>query len=99
MKIAVISDIHLGIRSNNQFFQEHSIQFFENIFIPYLLENKIDTILFAGDMTDNRKQINFVTLNVWKKRLFNVLEKHNFKIHAIPGNHDLSFRNSREIDS
>jgi DNA repair exonuclease SbcCD nuclease subunit len=67
--------------------------------MPYLRENKIDTVIQLGDLFDRRKYINFYSLDSCKRYFFDDLEKSNIKLHTLVGNHDIYWRESLEINS
>jgi DNA repair exonuclease SbcCD nuclease subunit len=64
-----------------------------------LKENNITQIVHLGDVVDRRKFINFVTLNSWRKRFFDVLERDGIKMDVIVGNHDVTYKNTNEINA
>lgn len=97
MKLAVITDIHIGARSDSLLFCKHQLKFFNEIFIPYLKENNIDTIICMGDLFDRRKFTNHAILHEWKKEVFDRLTEFDF--HLILGNHDIAYRNSLKVNS
>jgi DNA repair exonuclease SbcCD nuclease subunit len=68
MKIAIITDTHFGARSDSPIFLHHFFKFTDEIFLPYLEKNNIDTVFHLGDLLDRRKFINFATLNEVRKR-------------------------------
>lgn len=96
-KIAIITDLHFGIKKNNDTFLENQIKFFRKQFIPYLKENSIKKICILGDIFDNRNSINTKVLN----DVINLFEELNFleKIYLIIGNHDSYLNTSVEITS
>lgn len=99
MKIAFINDTHFGVRNDSPFFLNHILNFLENEFIPYLIENKIDTIIHLGDFFDRRKYVNFNTLSSVRKRFIEPLIAHNVDMYVTLGNHDTYYRNTNEINS
>lgn len=99
MKIALITDIHFGIRSDSPKILEQKEKFFSNVFFPYLHENGIDTIFDLGDTFDKRKQINFYTLTQSKKIFFDPISKMGLDYYAIVGNHNTYYKNTNEINS
>lgn len=99
MKIAVISDTHAGARGDNPIFNEYFFKFWENVFFPYLKENNITQICHLGDVVDRRKFINFVILNSWRKRFFDVLKREDISMDVIVGNHDVTYKNTNEINA
>lgn len=99
MKIAIISDTHAGARGDNPLFNEYFFKFWEGTFFPYLKEHNIKHICHLGDVVDRRKFINFVTLNSWRKRFFDVLEREGITMDVIVGNHDVTYKNTNEINA
>lgn len=99
MLIALINDTHAGARGDNPIFNEYFFKFWEGTFFPYLKEHNISQICHLGDVVDRRKYINFVTLNSWRKRFFDVLQREGIKMDVIVGNHDVSFKNTNEINA
>lgn len=97
MKIALISDTHFGIKKSSRPFLKSQIRFFKEEFIPYLNQNFIDTICILGDLFDNRNNINVYM----KNEVFNLFKNHlyPFKIYIFPGNHDIYYKTSIEVNS
>jgi len=73
MKLAIINDTHAGARGDSLPFNEYFFKFWEGTFFPYLKEHGIKHICHLGDVVDRRKFINYVILNSWRKRFFDVL--------------------------
>jgi DNA repair exonuclease SbcCD nuclease subunit len=99
MRIALINDTHAGARGDSLLFNEFFFKFWEGTFFPYLKENNIKHIVHLGDVVDRRKFINYVILNQWRKRFFDVLEKEGITMDVIVGNHDVTFKNTNEINA
>lgn len=99
MKIAVINDTHFGARGDSQLFFDHFMKFFDDVFFPYLKENKIKTVIHAGDLMDRRKYVNFSILNQVRTRFMDRLHADGIDLHCILGNHDVYYRNTNEINS
>ena len=99
MKIAKITDIHFGVRGDNQTFYEHFKRFYHELFFPYLDEHKIDTVFMLGDTFDRRKYTNHVTLDFAKKVYFDELARRNIEVHMIIGNHDTAYKNTNKVNS
>ena len=99
MKIAVINDTHFGARNDAEIFSEYFYRFIEEVFIPYLEEHDINTVLHLGDLVDRRKYINFKTLQRLRTRFMKALEKRDIALHLILGNHDVFFKNTSELNS
>lgn len=99
MKIALIGDSHFGARNDSVFFMDRQKEYYENHFFPYLLKNKIDTIIHLGDLFDKRKQINFASLAHTKDCFINPIIKFGLKLHLIVGNHDSYYKSTGELVS
>ena len=99
MKIALINDTHAGARGDDPRFNEFFFKFWEGTFFPYLKENNIKHICHLGDVVDRRKFISFVTLNSWRKRFFDVLQTEGINMDVIVGNHDVTYKNTNEINA
>ena len=99
MKIAILGDTHFGCRNDLKVFHDFFEKFYEDTFIPYLRENKIDTVIQLGDLFDRRKYINFYSLDLCKRYFFDNLENSNIKLHTLVGNHDIYWRESLEVNS
>jgi len=99
MQIALINDTHMGARGDSTIFNEFFLKFWEDTFFPYLKKNKIKHICHLGDVVDRRKFVNFVTLNSWRKRFFDVLKNEGITMDVIVGNHDVFYRNTNEINA
>jgi DNA repair exonuclease SbcCD nuclease subunit len=99
MRIAILGDVHIGARTDSQIFNEYFIRFFEEQFIPFLLEHKITTVIQLGDIFDRRKFVNFQILNTWKRRVFDVFRDNGILVYILLGNHDVYYRNTNEVNS
>lgn len=97
MKIALITDLHFGVKKNNVFFLENMLKFYNNEFIPYLREHKIKEIFVLGDVFESREHINVRTMNE-VYALFNNIGK-EFNVTMILGNHDTYYKNNTEVNS
>lgn len=99
MKIALINDTHAGARGDSLLFNDFFFKFWEGTFFPYLKENNIKHIIHLGDVVDRRKFINYVILNQWRKRFFDVLAQEGIKLDVIVGNHDVTYKNTNDINA
>ena len=99
MKIALITDTHAGARGDSLVFNEYFMKFWEGVFFPYLEENNIKHIIHLGDVVDRRKFISFVTLNSWRTRFFDRLRDNRITMDIIVGNHDVTYKNTNEINA
>lgn len=97
MKIALLADLHLGIKKSNQIFADSQMRFFENQLVEELKEKEIKTIVVCGDVFDTRQSINVQTENMAIKLFKDVLK--DFDVRIIVGNHDIYNTNTLEVNS
>jgi len=97
MKIAVITDQHLDGRKGSLAFWNYWQKFYDEIFFPTLEREGITTIFDLGDTFDNRKSVDFNTLNRIKTNYFDRLK--GFDVHMILGNHTTYYKNTNKINS
>ena len=96
-KAAVFSDLHLGLKSNSQVHNTDCEEFVD-WFIDNAKKNNCETGIFCGDWTHNRNSISLTTLNVGIK-LLEKLGSAFDNFYMILGNHDLYYKNKRDIYS
>lgn len=99
MKVAIISDTHCGIRNSAEIMMQYQERFYSEVFFPYLLENGITKILHLGDYYDNRKFINFKALEHNRKIFLEKLREHKIHMDIIPGNHDVFYKNTNDLNA
>jgi DNA repair exonuclease SbcCD nuclease subunit len=96
-KAAVLTDIHFGLKSNSLQHNTDCINFVD-WFIEKAKEEKCETCLFLGDWNHHRASINLQTLQFGLRSL-EKLSANFDHIYFIPGNHDLYYRDKRDIHS
>lgn len=96
-KIALIADTHFGCRQDNNSLLDYQSKFLHNVFFPTLEENNIDTIVHLGDLVDRRRYINFYTANKMRCDFINPWKDKRMII--IPGNHDIYYKNSIQVNA
>jgi len=96
-KVACLTDIHFGLKSNSQ---QHNqdCEDFVDWFIETAKKNNCDTGIFLGDWSHNRNSINIVTLD-YSLRCLEKLGKAFNQFFFITGNHDLYYKDKRDIHS
>lgn len=99
MKIAMVNDVHFGVRNDSPIFRSQHEKFFTETFFPVLKDRSIDTLVVLGDIFDRRKYINFATLHHVKKFFFDTLRDLNIYTYILVGNHDVFFKNTNEVNS
>jgi len=94
-RVAVISDIHLGLHQSNNMWHDISLNY--AVWLKQILmENGIRDILILGDIIDNRNEVAVPTLHILYK-FFKVLE--DFNIIIITGNHDCYYSKRSDVHS
>ena len=96
-KAAIFTDIHFGLKSNSQLHNEDCLNFVKWA-TAKAREEGCETALFLGDWHNNRASINIVTLN-YSLRALEHLNANFSNVYFIPGNHDLYYRDKRDIQS
>ena len=99
MKIAILGDTHFGMRGDSIAFHNHYREFYQNTFFPYLKEHNINTVWQLGDLFDRRKYISFQSLALCRRYFFDVMLKEGIEFNALIGNHDITFKNTLEVNS
>jgi len=99
LKILVLGDTHWGVRNDSEVFIDYFLKFYNDVVFPYIKDNKITHIIQTGDLMDKRKGVNFKTLNTVSRDFLGKLEQLGCQLHVIPGNHDIYYRNSNEVNS
>jgi hypothetical protein len=94
-KAAVCTDIHFGLKSNSLLHNQDCEQFVD-WFIATARANGCETGMFLGDWHHHRASINLQTLN-FSLRALEKLSAAFEQFYFIPGNHDLYYRDRRDI--
>ena len=96
-KAACFNDIHFGLKNNSRQ-HNNDCETFVKWFIDEAKKFGAETCIFLGDWHHHRSSINISTLNYSISNLKRLSE--NFeKTYFITGNHDLFYRDKREISS
>lgn len=96
-KAAIFTDIHFGLKSNSQLHNEDCLNFVKWA-TKTAKEQGCETCIFLGDWHNNRASINIVTLQ-YSLRALEHLNDNFEKVYFIPGNHDLYYRDKRDVQS
>ena len=96
-KAAIFTDIHFGLKSNSQLHNEDCLAFVKWATVK-AKEQGCETAFFLGDWHNNRASINIVTLN-YSLRALEHLNDNFDRVYFIPGNHDLYYRDKRDVQS
>ena len=96
-KVAVCTDIHFGLKSNSLVHNQDCSDFID-WFIETAKANGCETGMFLGDWSHQRAAINMQTLQ-YSLRSLEKLSRAFDRFYFIPGNHDLYYRDKRDIYS
>lgn len=96
-KAAVFTDLHLGLKSNS-IVHNTDCENFIDWFIATAKAENCDTCLFLGDWHHHRASINIQTLS-FSRRCLEKLNNNFTQVFVIPGNHDLFYRDKRDVHS
>jgi DNA repair exonuclease SbcCD nuclease subunit len=96
-KVAVCTDIHFGLKSNSLMHNQDCRDFID-WFIATAQANGCETGMFLGDWSHQRAAINMQTLQ-YSLRSLEKLSAAFDRFYFIPGNHDLYYRDRRDIYS
>jgi len=94
-KVAVMTDIHYGLK-NNSLQHNTDCDTFVDWFIATAKEQGCETGMFTGDWHNHRASINLQTLQ-FSVRALEKLSAAFDRFYFIPGNHDLYYRDRRDI--
>jgi len=93
----LMTDIHFGLKSNSVTHNEDCLNFVKWA-TELAKEKNCETCFFLGDWHNNRANINILTLNYSLRALEHLNANFN-RLFFIPGNHDLYYRDKRDIQS
>jgi DNA repair exonuclease SbcCD nuclease subunit len=96
-KVAVCTDIHFGLKSNSLVHNQDCSDFID-WFIATAKSNGCETGMFLGDWSHQRAALNMQTLQ-YSLRSLEKLSAAFDRFYFIPGNHDLYYRDRRDIYS
>jgi len=96
-KAACFTDIHFGNKNNNRMFND-DCEAFVKWFCAEAKERGAETCIFLGDWHHHRATVNTSTLNYSVSNVGFLAEAFE-NVYMIMGNHDLYYREKREIHS
>ena len=96
-KAACFTDIHYGLKQNSRLHLDDCRRFVE-WFIAEAKARDCETCIFLGDWHHHRASVNVATMNASIRDL-KLLNESFEKVYFILGNHDLYYRDNRELNS
>jgi DNA repair exonuclease SbcCD nuclease subunit len=96
-KVACFTDIHFGLKSNSATHNQ-DCEDFVDWFIEEAKKEQCDTCIFLGDWHHNRNTINLTTLDSSLKCLEKLGAAFD-QFFWFPGNHDLFYKDKRDVHS
>lgn len=94
-KVAIISDLHLGVHTNSPTWHEISLTWAKWL-CAELQEKDIEEIFFCGDFFHSRSEITVNTLHV-AASILEIFK--SFKITLLAGNHDSFYKTDSRVNS
>lgn len=96
-KAAVFTDIHFGLKGNSRVHNDDCESFID-WYIQQAKENGCETGIFCGDWHHNRNSLNLTTMDA-TIRCLEKLGKSFEKFYMFVGNHDLYYKDKRDVSS
>ena len=96
-KVACFTDIHFGLKSNSNTHNQ-DCEDFVDWYIAKAKEEGCDTGIFMGDWHHNRNSLNITTMD-YSIRALEKLGAAFDQFYFFPGNHDLYYKDKRDIHS
>lgn len=96
-KVACFTDLHVGLKSNSLTHLQDCEEFID-WYIEQAQKEGCDTGIFLGDWSHNRNSLNLITLDT-SIRLLEKLGSAFKQFFWFPGNHDLFYKDKRDIHS
>ena len=96
-KVACFTDIHFGLKSNSSIHNQDCEEFVD-WYIAKAKEEGCDTGIFMGDWHHNRNSLNITTMD-YSLRALEKLGQAFDNFYFFPGNHDLYYKDKRDIHS
>ena len=96
-KAAVFTDIHLGMKGNSRVHNQDCEDYID-WFIETAKENGCETAIFCGDWHHNRNSLNLTTMDATIRCLEKLGESFE-KFYMFAGNHDLYYKDKRDVKS
>lgn len=98
-KVVFLGDAHWGARGNSDFFLARQLDFYHNVFFPWLIENDIKQVVQMGDLLDQRKSVNVKILQHLRRDYLQRFEDLKIQQLILLGNHDVMHNNTNDVSA
>lgn len=98
MKIAIISDLHIGCRNDNEAIARVQDVFYRDFMVPLLAKAGITSLFCGGDFFDKRSHVTLKSMD-FARSLERLFADHSIVFHCLVGNHDTAYRNTNDLNS
>jgi hypothetical protein len=100
LKLALITDLHYGIRNDSVILLDNNKRFLDNVFFPRLRQEDIHTVVCLGDLLDRRKYINYLVAHRLRTDFMEAMWRNDVhQFHWILGNHDIFWRQRTDVNA
>ena len=99
MEVGIITDQHFGMRKGSQIFHDYMAKFYNEVFFPLLDKHNTKIVLDLGDTFDNRKSIDFWSLQWAKENYYDKLQERGITVYTVIGNHTSYYKNTLNINA
>lgn len=96
-KVAILGDTHFSFKGEE--YHEYMNKFFKEVFFPYLDKHQISDVIQLGDLFDKHNTIELDSLNFFYEKFIAPMNDMDIGLWCFPGNHDISRKNSVEINA
>lgn len=97
MKIALVGDLHFGVKNSDKYFRDSQFAFLKSA-VRYCVDSEINDMFIMGDLFDTRHSLNVLTMNEVVDFFYREIPR-CLKIWIILGNHDLYYKNTVKVNS
>lgn len=97
-KVVILGDTHFGVSKSNPIFHNYFRKFFDFMF-SYMETNHIKYLIQEGDLYDNKREVHFSAIKEANEYFFEPIKKLGIETYIISGNHDITYKNTSEINS
>jgi DNA repair exonuclease SbcCD nuclease subunit len=96
----IVGDMHFGVKANSQEYLNFQLKWIREELVDSIKKNDVEHVIFLGDVNDSRVSLSPLIMK-YQRDVFLELKNMfpNVTFHVILGNHDLYYRNTREVHS